>query len=314
MDVISMVWEINEKEDFAINENLDIQIKELAGNKIVIVDNFYKNPDTIRKIILNSPASSSGKFTGYYPDLRQYMNFDLASFKSSVSDISEKVFDVILLDEIQFISNIFQDYGKDPGAYSAPHADPNYFSGIIYLNSPEECVGGTAFYRNKKTNKEYSLNSIDDKPVFKNEFLTKSDENWEFLDMAEMKYNRFVMYRGNIFHNAYIEKGWFQNYPRIVQAYFYHNVINKESVLRMNTGVQVHFNNNDYNAVLILPGGRIINIGRPFADFLLLNDGKKTFQEILDSLPEKYQFKGKNYPLLRDILGSFFRDKILFTT
>src|SRR3546814_13932407 len=34
------------------------------------------------------------------------------------------------------------------------HVDPGYWSGILYLSRPEDCRGGTEFFRHKRTNTE----------------------------------------------------------------------------------------------------------------------------------------------------------------
>ncbi len=40
-------------------------------------------------------------------------------------------------------------------------------------------------------------------------FITQSNDEWDFLHLVAMKYNRLVLYKGQAFHSGYIEDGWF---------------------------------------------------------------------------------------------------------
>jgi len=50
---------INEDEVFLINDDFSVEIKEInpSGAKVVIADNFYKNPDLVRDLALRIPPS-----------------------------------------------------------------------------------------------------------------------------------------------------------------------------------------------------------------------------------------------------------------
>ena len=50
---------INEEEVFAINENLRAEIVTFDPNetKVVIIDNFYKNPHLVRQLALDIPPT-----------------------------------------------------------------------------------------------------------------------------------------------------------------------------------------------------------------------------------------------------------------
>jgi hypothetical protein len=306
-----MVWIIDEKEVFAVNKTLDIQIRRVESNNVIIVDNFYKNPELVRNLALNSPASTWTKLIKTYPDARHSMKLDLSSVSYAASRIAEKVFNVTLLDDLMFITNVFKQDDRPPGGFSAPHADPSYFSGVIYLNTPEECSGGTAFYRNKKTGLEYSLFTEKDNPVLNNhEYLTDSNKDWELIDIIEMKYNRFVMYQGNIFHSAYIKSNWFRDYYRLVQAYFFMSVVSPTTILGTVEDLKISREQNDSFKV-ILASGKSKTINKPYFDFIQLIDAKKTILEILSSLNINYNFSGDNFNYLKEIITDSLENGIV---
>ena len=98
---------------------------------------------------------------------------------------------------------------------------------VIYLNKDEECKGGTAFYRHKKTGIEFVKGIDDFTKVFESEkssydnFITDSNDDWELLELIEMKFNRMVMYPPNIYHSGYISRKDFIDYDRITQLGFF---------------------------------------------------------------------------------------------
>ena len=91
------------------------------------------------------------------------------------------------------------------------HVDPSFLHwvGVVYLNLPEHCRGGTAFYRHK------ALGS-DRTPLTREELqacgvseiadLLARDGNdlqkWEHLMTVPMRFNRLILYRPWLWHSA----------------------------------------------------------------------------------------------------------------
>ena len=46
---------------FEINENVRLRIKHVNDRRIIIIDDFYKNPDEIRNLALNSRERNAVK-------------------------------------------------------------------------------------------------------------------------------------------------------------------------------------------------------------------------------------------------------------
>ena len=78
----------------------------------------------------------------------------------------------------------------------------------IYLNTPEECAGGTSFYT-----------KLNDNPP--TEYVTDSTDSWELLGIAPMVYNRMVLYIQSVPHTAYVKPGMFTgDLYRLNQQFF----------------------------------------------------------------------------------------------
>jgi hypothetical protein len=93
------------------------------------------------------------------------------------------------------------------------HIDPGYFSGILYLSRPEDCRGGTDFFRHLPTGTERApLNerelaamgyaSYDD---MRREVVEKGGTDpaqWEKVMEVPMRFNRLVLLRPWLWHTA----------------------------------------------------------------------------------------------------------------
>ncbi len=92
------------------------------------------------------------------------------------------------------------------------HADPNHFwwVGVIYLTLPEDCQGGTSFYRHLEL--ESDRNALDNETLAKrcgvasNSDLLQRDgrdpSKWERIMSVPMRFNRLILYRPWVWHSA----------------------------------------------------------------------------------------------------------------
>ena len=114
------------------------------------------------------------------------------------------------------------------------HIDPVHWSGILFLSLDEHCEGGTHFFKHKRT-------GWDRAPVFDNEaqkFGYKSwgdatddlimndgpnPDAWEKTTTIPMKFNRLVLFRGYMFHDAGHSFGTTPESGRLIIPYFFEN-------------------------------------------------------------------------------------------
>ena len=113
-----------------------------------------------------------------------------------------------------------------------PHFDPADLAGVVYLNAPAQCRGGTAFYRHRATGLEAAprptdldlvvlcmragvmgldalLDLVMQPPAHPTGYIRDSNETWELNHLVPMRFNRLVLYDGRAFHSGYVEEGDF---------------------------------------------------------------------------------------------------------
>jgi hypothetical protein len=221
---------IDEKEVFAINNSHDIEIVTFGPQKtkVVIVDDFYKNPDLVQNLAITIPPSyrkdliqglPGGRIDVVYDFSHMYKIYYEIIKEDYIIDEEKQSFNSLGLElyfsQTRFCVNVVGSENLPP---SNPHVDlrePNRYASGIFLNPPEQCKGGTAFYSYK--NCQFGPHP---KSVPRTEYITDSKGDWELLYLAEMKYNRMIFYQQNILHSAYIKPGWFKDYYRLIQMFF----------------------------------------------------------------------------------------------
>ncbi len=230
---------IDEQEVFALNDNLEAKVFTIGPEKarITYVDNFYKNPDAVRDLAISIPptrnpmimAGAPGSRVDVFYNLQHMTPFFGYIFRSVYGDINEEVTDARIQDAIKgitFCVNVTQSEDLKP---IVPHVDDtstDLFAATVYLNKPEECIGGTSFYTldGKQTGNADDIDAwlkSKGKYPYYDHYITDSEEEWDMIHLAEMKYNRFVIYPANIFHTGYIKPGMFTgDVHRLVQMFF----------------------------------------------------------------------------------------------
>tara|TARA_Y100000593_G_C4245544_1_gene304460 strand:- start:6 stop:800 length:795 start_codon:yes stop_codon:yes gene_type:complete len=244
---------------FSVNPDMEIEIEEFHNNKIIRIDNFYRNPDLVRKLALSSVATREANFG--YPGFRSSFKIGQGYNIPIYEDIIKSVFLDFkqlynyALDTINFNfakSSKVYDWDSNKGNNAChPHkdftvADEKTYGSVIFLNTEdefEEDKNGTAFYKHIPTgisdcnrevyinyyyeddiSTEYIINDI----FFKDskicdDWINDGNEYWEMVHLSKMKYNRMILYPSSYFHTAYFNnQDWDNDNHRIVQALFLH--------------------------------------------------------------------------------------------
>jgi len=177
---------------------------------LIITDDFYANPDAVRAYALSQPFDVTGNFPGVRT--KPYLPDDV---KNAIQHIVKHAGGNI--------TNWFEGSG-----YEGPfqlctskdrtwiHADNfNTWAGVCYLTPDAPVSSGTALYR-YKADKSYAREN-NKEPYLDGYDYTK----WEMTDYVSNKYNRLVMYRGNMYHASLDYFGDnFQN-GRLFQTFFF---------------------------------------------------------------------------------------------
>jgi hypothetical protein len=86
------------------------------------------------------------------------------------------------------------------------------WAGVYFLNLPEQCQGGTAFYRLKETGwdempTQEQLDSVG-KDIDWMRSKWSDESQWDRTSIAGMKFNRMIFYPTSYFHSRFPLKGW----------------------------------------------------------------------------------------------------------
>ena len=219
---------IDEIETFAINTPVDATVELMGWEKfpIVYIDNFYKNPDKVRNLALRTPGTKNPRILGGVPGERVDISFNLEHIWPIWIEIAENVYGLEQKEKkafemscmnISFSVNVTQShYRRKKPHIDLPDVSDRGWAGVVYLNKPKECKGGTGFY----TYKGQQVNPRQD-GIWQEEYVNDSVGPWELIHLAEMKYNRMIMYPANVLHTPYDKEGFFtDDVYRLVQAFF----------------------------------------------------------------------------------------------
>lgn len=164
-------------------------------NKLFQFDDFAPNALEVRNaVIANGFSSEIGPDGGKYIGISQYQ---VPHWSKRIGELLGCTIDPKLS---CFRLNLA---GELP--HSWVHSDEicAEWASVLYLNLPEQCQGGTAFWRHKKTGiTRTPFNLSQPQHIWLTAEWKKKDA-WEQYGMATMKFNRFITYPTCFFHSRW---------------------------------------------------------------------------------------------------------------
>ena len=221
-----------EIEFFSPNPELKVKIETIRDDKkIVIIDDFWKHPHEIRKLVLNTPRTYNPRILHALPGSRLEMTFYFSHlgkiFERIISHVWQKEYDSLedksliqgCLDHASFLVNV-QNSDLPPRVPHIDNIDYGRWAAGIMLNTPEECSGGTAFFT-FRGDMSVDIKKVEADFSKYDYYVLEDDENFKKVYLAEMKFNRMVIYNQNILHQPYILPNTFSDEnPRLMQMFF----------------------------------------------------------------------------------------------
>jgi hypothetical protein len=236
-------------DSFKINKNAKITIKEIGRfkHKVIIIDDFYENPDEVYDITQNTSYTIDKSVIFSAGVARADINYNLNNIKLFLTELIQKEYnDIINIYSLPFIVSIYKKDCVPKFEYTHVHNDGSDYAFILYLNK-ETVEGGTSLWRHKDTGLEAlpstpsaklsyeeikyisevtgtldmtEMREFNGKVLNKNHkkdsFVDEQDD-WEMLHLAEMKYNRMVLYPGSYFHSMHVTRDMYNDDWRIAQ-------------------------------------------------------------------------------------------------
>lgn len=248
---------------FEVHQPIDVKLARDIGpqkRSAIIIDNFYENPDEVRELCLRKNAEDKidseveglagtrielEELGGVLRDRLGHLFCDLCFDTFVWGENPDPSCFFSRLEEMTFAYNIVTDKTLvDKPIGIIPHQEVyeacpserhshTQFGGIVFLNKPEECRGGTNLYsldgemtvpylgdpKIPWENGEEDLDNIDQFKHIRSSI--DNDGHWKVEHTFEMVYNRFILYQGKNLHAADIDLGWFNDEtPRINQVFF----------------------------------------------------------------------------------------------
>lgn len=177
-----------------LNPDTKINIDHDSNKRAIIVDNFYKDPDAIRKLALEVEYDQGGIGRGYIGN-RSKDQFFFEGIKESLESlIGQK----ITTWEDHYSSGRFQyNPSGEPLVY---HCDGNRWAAMVFLtpDAPAQC--GTALYRHKESGVMHNSDPNLDAAFNQKTFLDGTP--YEEIDRFGNVYNRLVIFDGGCIHAA----------------------------------------------------------------------------------------------------------------
>lgn len=173
---------------------------------LIVVDDFYPNPHEIRKIALTSE----------YPEITVKRTFPGRNSASNhIVPGLDRVMSHILSEpavgstDPRSLHGFFRITHEGEQGRFGVHVDATsqQWVGVIYLNPPEQCQGGTSFFRHigmgidRTPLTDAELNAYGASNIL--DLLEKEGNDpskWERLMTVPMRFNRLIMYRPWIWH------------------------------------------------------------------------------------------------------------------
>lgn len=192
--------------------------EELVFNQtqphIVVVDNFYKDPDFIVGKTTDFKFKEEKKF---YKGKRT-----TACLFPYVKEHFETILNVQITDWLnQPMNGVFQiTSGNDPLVW---HSDSQDYAAAVYLTKDGPTNAGTSFWKDKKhgcrrppSHPLENRTDITESEIYTQHSLLNED-SWELVDRVGSVYNRLVLWDGKMIHSATM----YGEFPRLVHLFFF---------------------------------------------------------------------------------------------
>lgn len=174
---------------------------------VFVIDDFLSDPHAVRRQALTLNYSVPGRF----PGLNSVEKLRLQGLEQIVSAlVHEPVRAPWTRDFSHASCRLALASDDQPGRI---HIDQSHWSGILYLSRPEDCRGGTEFYRHIPTGtdrvpmtpeglKSLGYASYDEmkRDILDKDALDRS--KWEMTYSVPMRFNRLILLQPHYWHTS----------------------------------------------------------------------------------------------------------------
>lgn len=173
---------------------------------LILVDDFLDTAEALREAALRLTYPQQ---QGAFPGRNSLERINIGGLAEEVSRlVGEPLLPMTRLSHAKCRITLAADEGR-----AKVHIDESHWSGILYLSRPEDCRGGTEFFRHLPTDTEHA--PIDDveraalgfssHEEMHREIIQKDsldDSKWELTMNVRMRFNRLLLLRPWLWHTA----------------------------------------------------------------------------------------------------------------
>lgn len=175
----------------------------------MVIDDFYVDPDNVRNYALSQVFSVTGNFPG--TRTAPYLPNDL---KSAIDHWMKPFGGVTEWFENSGYTGAFQLTTANDRTWI--HSDHyNMWAGVCYLTPDAHFTSGTGLFRHRSTGQYHRVDT---------DYESYDYTKWDLIDRIGNKYNRLVIYRGDMFHAALDYFGSGPSDGRLFQTFFFNTV------------------------------------------------------------------------------------------
>lgn len=177
---------------------------------ILIIDNFYENPDEVREFALSLDFNIEGN----YPGNRTSAMVD-EDWRDYIKEYLESIINRRITVFPYEYNTAFQLTTETSKTWI--HHDAMSYAGVVYLTPNPSLDSGTGIYRHKETG---IMKHSEGERDFNKEVTEESD--WELVAEAKNVYNRLVIYDSMYYHKSVVPGfGTDKNTGRLFQTFFF---------------------------------------------------------------------------------------------
>lgn len=196
------------------------------ATSFIVVDDFLENPEGIREIALGLDYPEQA---GTYPGRNSRQRLDLPGLSDFVSQLTGEPLKPV--EPLESHGKCRLTLASDP-KNALVHVDRSQWSGILYLSRPQDCRGGTRFFRHRPTGTDRAPINDAEAQVLGyatvgeacNTILERDAQRpsaWEKTFEIPMRFNRLVLLRPWFWHTACPGFGTSVENGRLIQIMFF---------------------------------------------------------------------------------------------
>ena len=226
---------------FDVRKDLKLDLEPIAKSiPRVVIDDFLEHPEDARQVVGSAPAANwkhekNGRnFVDYYDCRLRFPIRPPNSMISAAQQIIREVYSVTTRPSDASVDvNWFMQVREKRADFAVPHSDimegvRRSFTCIVYLNRREECSGGTAFFRFKKSgslvlDEAYARTAQEDPRLAEtglDYWGGAAADWWQTVGTVDMVPGRLLLFPSEYFHAAHHPQNSFYEFPRLTLAFW----------------------------------------------------------------------------------------------